>query len=187
MTLSAETLDEIQARVRGGFDDRDRIVEVICEEMYEPGQVNPEEVETEVARAFAAKREEKKRWPKVTDCDRLDAVFAALDSRGIVSLQNAGYTQSDGYDDVLYALEQRGQPSNVVGYCFYHGQDLERAVRGLGLYLAFGPVDPKLEESEGPKVGAAVVEELQKEGFKAVWDGTFDQRIFVPEIDWKKR
>lgn len=37
MTLPAETQDEIRAMVRGGFEERDRIVEIFCEEMYEPG------------------------------------------------------------------------------------------------------------------------------------------------------
>lgn len=184
MPLDAEVIDEIDVRVRGGFDDRARIAEIICDEIYEPGQVDRDEVESEISRAFAAKREARKNWPSTTDCDRLDAALAALTTKDIIALQNAGYTQSDGYDDVMQACE--GLPG-AVGYCFYHGQDLDRAVRGHGLYLAFGPIDPALERTEGPRVGALIVEELQRQGLRVEWTGTFDQRIFVPEIDWKKR
>lgn len=119
-------------------------------------------------------------WPDVTDCDRLDAVFSALSSKGIVTLQNAGYTQSDGHSDVAEAYHDHPHKDRLIGYCFYHGQDLERAVVGEGLYLAFGPMDASREASEGPSIGALIAEELRRGGLEVVWDGTFDQRIFVP-------
>ena len=106
---------------------------------------------------------------------------------GIIALQNAGYTQSDGYDDIRQSYRRHSDRDTVIGYCFYHGQDLERAVHGEGLYLAFGPVDANKEETEGPRIGAMIVEELTRAGFAVTWNGTFGQRIFVPTIDWKRR
>lgn len=187
MALTPDTLSEITAFVRGGFEDRDRIVEILCEEMYEPGELDADEVEHAVDAAFAALAAEKRSWPARTDCDRLDAVFDALPGQGIIALQNAGYTQSDGYDDIREAHRSHPQPRSVVGYCFYHGQDLERAVRGGGLYLAFGPIDPAREQTDGVQVGTAIVGLLQAQGFDAEWNGSFDQRIFVPKLDWKRR
>src|SRR4051794_32529957 len=98
MPLSQATLREIRAQVRGGFEDRGRILEIFCEEMYAPGELDPAEVEAAIDDARAAYEAEKAGWPEVTDCDRLDAVFASLKRRGIIALQNAGYTQSDGQD-----------------------------------------------------------------------------------------
>lgn len=78
MPLSPETLSEVAAFVRGGFEERDRIIEILCEGMYEPGELDPAEVEAAVDEAFATLEAEKSGWPQVTDCDRLDAAFAAL-------------------------------------------------------------------------------------------------------------
>jgi hypothetical protein len=48
-------------------------------------------------------------------------------------------------------------------------------------------MDPKKESTEGPRIGALVAEELKQVGFNVRWNGTFDQRIFVPEVEWKRR
>jgi len=187
MALSPETLREINALVRGGFEERAPIIEILCGEMYEPGELDEAEVIAAVDTAFAALAQDKATWPTTTDCDRLDGAFAALNARGIIALQNAGYTQSDGYDDVREKYHEHADRDAVIGYCFYHGQDLERAVHGEGLYLAFGPMDAKKEETEAPRVGAVIVEELTRVGLAVKWNGTFAQRIFIPAIDWKRR
>jgi len=187
MSLSPETLREIDSLVRGGFEERDRVIEILCEEMYAPGELAEADVIAAVDAAFASLARDKTTWPATTDCDRLDSVFASLNGRGIIALQNAGYTQSDGYDDVRQSYHERSDRDSVIGYCFYHGQDLERAVHGEGLYLAFGPMDAKKEKTEGPRIGAMIVEELTRAGFAVRWDGTFDQRISIPAIDWKRR
>src|SRR5882757_6037581 len=100
MPITTDTLREIRTLVRGGFNRRDEIVSIVCEEMYAPGELDQQEIEASVDSEFAALEEEKARWPAVTDCEKLDAVFQALNQRGLIALQNAGYTQSDGYDDV---------------------------------------------------------------------------------------
>jgi Domain of unknown function (DUF6891) len=185
--MEQETRDEIRTWVRMGFHSAEELREIFCEEMYEPGELD----EDEVVKAIEADRSEllaeQKSWPARTDCDKLDEVFEALNAQGIIALQNVGYTQSDGYDDVMELFHESEDKSFFRGYCFYHGQDLERVVRGEDLFLAFGPVDPEKEQTEGPKVGSAIVTEFQRQGFNAVWDGTFDKRISVTNIEWKKR
>ena len=183
---NAELREEIRTLVRTGFHSAEDIAEIVGEELYEPGTHDAQKVAKIVASEFAALRQEQESWPRETDCDRLDQVFAALNRQGVIALQNAGITQSDGYDDVREIYQEARDPSRFIGYCFYHGQDLESAVLGQGLHLAFGPMQPENEESDGPKIGALIVKELERKGFKVRWDGTFKQRIFV-EIDWKKR
>src|SRR5258706_4872545 len=187
MPLNPEVLREIDGLVRGGFEERDRIIEILCEEMYAPGELDVPEVTAAVDAAFASFARDKTTWPATTDCDRLDNVFAALNARGIIALQNAGYTQSDGYDDVRESYRKHSDRDTVIGYCFYHGQDLERAVHGEGLCLAFGPMDAKKEETEGPRIGAMIVEELTRAGFAVKWNGSFGPRISIPALDWKRR
>ena len=187
MPLDPEILYEIDTHVRGGFAQRDDIIEILTEEMVDDVDLDAAEVESAVDAAFAAHERSKASWPPQTDCDRLDAVFDALEAQGLIALQCAGYTQSDGFDDVCEVYDSQTDKGGVIGYCFYHGQDLDRAVHGQGLYLAFGPMDAGLEETEGPRVGRLIADELRREGFKVDWDGTFAQRIFVPQLDWKRR
>jgi hypothetical protein len=123
-------------------------------------------------------------WPENTDCDRLDRAFAELNAPGIIALQNAGLTMSDGRSDVSDVLQKRGR-KGVRGYCFYHGQDLERAVHGEGLWLAFGAVNE--DQARRAEVGRTVKEVMERHGFAVDWNGDPDTRINLPHIDWKRR
>ena len=91
---------------------------------------------------------------------------------------------SEGYEDVAEALAESGR-SKIRGYCFYHGQDLERAVGGDGLMLAFGD----LADTSGgtAEIGELVKEEIERQGFKVEWDSNPEKRINVPQIKWRRR
>jgi hypothetical protein len=185
--LAPDVIEEIAVLIRTGFYDKDRLMEIVCEELYEPGELDADEVSAAIDAQHTEWLSEKKGWPARTDCDRLDDAFAALEKRGIIAMQNAGYTQSDGYDDFREAYESHPRKSAIVGYCFYHEQDLEHALHGDGLFFAFGPVDPKAEETKGPEIGNIVREELERVGFTVDWDGTFAKRLSVPKFVWQRR
>jgi hypothetical protein len=182
-----EPREQIGVLVRSGFYPKEVIVEIVCKELHAPGELDADEVSSVLNLEFQKLAAEQSSWPDVTDCDRLDNVLAALNHQGVVALQNAGYTPDEGYDSVWEAYPDASDDERTIGYCFYHGQDMERAVRGGGLCLAFGPVDPSEEETKGPVVGRIIQQELEKAGFQVQWDGTFTQRIFVPSVDWKRR
>ena len=153
----------------------DDILEDDADETFLRAAVGPEFVKKAAAEAS---------WPDTTDCDRLDAAFAELNSRGIIALHNAGFTMSDGRSDVDEVLHQRGR-KGVKGYCFYHGQDIERAVAGAGLLLAFGDfADDKIKKAE---IGRAVIEALANVGFAVEWSGDPEKRLSIPTLDWKRR
>lgn len=61
------------------------------------------------------------------------------------------------------------------------------AVDEGGPYLAFGPTDPAAEEKQGPMVGNIVREELERAGLKVNWNGTFANRMLIPDIVWQNR
>ena len=190
--LEPEVIEEISVLVRAGFYDKQRLMQIFCEEKYAPGELKLDDISAAIESELGKWESEKQTWPAVTDCDRLDSAFAAMKERGLIALQNAGYTQSDGYDDfrVAYENDPNGEypdKSSVQGYCFYHGQDLERAIHGGGLFLAFGPVDPKDEETKGPEIGIIVREEIERVGLKVDWDGTLNKRIHVPDLVWQRR
>src|SRR5262245_14672338 len=76
---------------------------------------------------WCAKKKSERGWPTETDCDRLDRACEALRADGIISAQNAGYTSSDGHEEVDLAVG-RETPGLFHGYIFFHGQDLERVI-----------------------------------------------------------
>ena len=136
------------------------------------------------ATEFDAKAAAESTWPGTTDCDRLDQAFEALNSRGVIALHNAGYTMGDGVADVSEVLHRRGR-DGIVGYCFYHGQDVERAVAGEGLMVAFGDLDD--DPAQRAAVGRLVRDVMQDAGFGVEWDGDPETRLSIANIDWKRR
>lgn len=175
-------LNAIRQRVWSGFYNETEIHELI-DELLE-GDADEDLLRAAVAPELDRKAEAEKSWPAVTECDRLDQVFEALDAQGILCLQNAGYTRSDGHEDAQERLSQV-PAGRYWGYLFYHGQDLEGAVDGEGLWLAFDHVNG--EPPEILKVGLAVNEALLKAGFSTQWNETHDRRIHVIPLDWKRR
>ena len=177
---------EIRRLVWSGFYDAPAVREIVLEEIFEPGEIDPDWVEQRIDEEFARKLEVERAWPAVTDCDKLDRAFDELNETGIIALQNAGFTQDEGIEDVTAEYEELGgEDSLVEGYCFYHGQDLERAVDGEGLLLTFGDIQG--DDARGVEIGARIVEVLHRHGLAVEWTGTIDQRIELPEIEWRRR
>ena len=175
--------DEIRLRVWSGFHSLADIL-MMLEDCDEPDSVD-QEMLAELARSeFQAKREAEVTWPSITDCDRLEDAFYALISLGVVALHNAGYTMSDGLSAVGYELVNY-HGDQVKGYCFYHEQDVGRAVDGYGLWVAFGDLDNT--ESGKRAVGQLVKTELERQGFIVTWDGDPNTRIDLPKILWQRR
>ena len=175
-------LETIKTCVWSGFyspEDVQHVIDDILE-----ADVNENMLRAAVAPEFGKKAEAEARWPDETDCDRLDDAFESMNSEGIIGLQNAGYTMSDGMADVGEELQLR-ERSGVKGYCFYHGQDLDRAVSGGGLVLAFGDLND--EQDARIKVGKLVRDIVERHGFDTEWDDDPETRINIPEIEWKRR
>ena len=183
----AELRAKITADVAAGFYDEDVILTDLPD-IFE-GEIDPDLVRAEAPRllreALAAHARDAATWPAVTDCDRLDAAFAALEAEGVIARQNFTCCMSCGsteiWDEMRVAHEE-GAP--VEGYTFYHVQDTESAVEGHGIYLAYGAC----EEGEAAALAVAdrIVAELRANGLAPRWDGRWDQRIAVP-LDWKRR
>jgi hypothetical protein len=177
-------LNLIKARVWSGFYSPEEVDSMIDDVLEE--DADEDFLRAEVPVEFQKKAEAERHWPPVTDCDCLDAAFRALDAQGVLALQNAGYTQSDGHTDAFEALScaERGR---YTGYCFYHGQDLERAVAGGGLMIAFNNVDGDGDPAAKTEVGRLVKEALEQAGLKCDWAGDPEKRIEIPHFDWKRR
>ena len=103
---------------------------------------------------------------------KVDKVFRELSGSGLLALQDAGYTQSDGYEDCaekLHAMSDT-QKSLIIGVCFYTRQDLERARKVSALLLAFCGF-PENDDTSTQRVGQLVVDAFSRAGFRVIWDG----------------
>ena len=177
----------IRADVAGGFVPHDQVAERAIEMIG--ADLGAAWVEPEAHRltqaAIAEHEAAQKTWPDMTDCDRLDAAFAALEASGVVSRQNFTCCGNCGVheigDEIDGALNQ-GRP--VHGYTFYHMQDTERAAEGGGLFLNYGAIEPGDEAAVA--VGHEIVAALQAKGLETDWDGSISRRIGVT-LDWKRR
>ena len=139
-----------------------------------------------IAAEFAAKREAEQAWPPVTDCDRLDRAFETLQRQGIIALHRAGFTQSDGLEEVEDDYhEAGGEASGYAGHCFYTEQDQEGALDGSGMCIGFGHLTG--DDAKGVEVGHLVRAALEREGLTVEWDGTIARRLFVKGFRWQRR
>lgn len=78
--MEQETIDEIKSWVRMGFYSSDELFEIFCEEMYEPGELNEQEVGEAIESELSRLMVEQNQWPVETDCDRLAVVLKNLNS-----------------------------------------------------------------------------------------------------------
>lgn len=133
---------------------------------------------------IAEKQAAETTWPAMTDCDRLDSVFHQMDGQGILALANAGYTTSDAHGDA-WGIINEAPPGHYRGFCFYHGQDVERAVLGHSLWLGFDAVSE--EPAAKRALGEEIAGNLRQAAFYVVWNGDPETRMSIEGLDWKRR
>ncbi|WP_149114961.1 DUF6891 domain-containing protein [Limnoglobus roseus] len=178
MDKEAVAVESVRQFVWSGFYDADGIVEMIDEAVLSPGELDHGWLRARIEEEFRKKRADELAWPAITDCDRLDQVFELLEQQGILALQNAGYTQDNGLDDVTqFYHEAGGEQSGIGGYCFYHGQDLERVMENGDLHLTYG--DIRGDDEKGIEIGRRIKRALETAGFTVVWDEAIKTRLLV--------
>lgn len=179
--------DQVRRDVTGGFYDEDAIL-TNAHELFEeelPRPVLRREASAALRAALADHRAAEQGWTALTDCDRLDAAFAALEAEGVIARQNftcCGTCGASEIWDEVEAAQQAGEP--VEGYAFFHMQDTESTVEGHGLYLNYGAC--VTGEDAAIAIGRRIVDQLEAHGLATDWDGSWGQRINVA-LDWKKR
>lgn len=134
---------------------------------------------------YDCRLEEQTMWPLETDCDRLARAFARLEKKGVVARQDFTCCQTCGHSEIWDEIREAAREREVIGYTFYHHQDLESMADGGGCYLAYGAKADN--ETEALRVGGIICATLREEGFSVQWDGSLKARIFIKDIDWKMR
>jgi hypothetical protein len=113
-------------------------------------------------------------------------LFDELNKDGIVSLHKAGYTRQDGEGDCMAIIEELEVLGiKTKGYCYYHTQDLERAI-GEEKMLFIGYDSYNHEDELAKVVAQKIIEVLKRHGFQTRWNGSLSSRIELLDINWKK-
>lgn len=181
--------DSIYTQVRSGFYSLEDIQNNIIEEIEDNGfedEISEDWAYEQIDRVNEELLKESESWGDDTQTNRLIAAFDELAESKIIALHYTGFTNDDGeYEvtEVERTLIDNDEKSE--GYCFYHGQDMERAVRGEGLYISFQKID-NVSDVVSREVAKKIVEVLEKHNLKVDWNGKAATRIFLPEFKWER-
>lgn len=185
----------LHRRLAEGFDTKGHILELaeIYMDEIEEVEVSPEELHTTLQVALAERDAEMRSWPAVTDCDRIDAAFEALNARGIMARHNwtcccnCGHAEMPNEFDRIHGVWE-GQP--IIGYAFYHNQDVEAVAEGDPLHLSTCATTPTDSEEEFnqhcERIAAAVADVLRTHGLNVEWNGSPSYRIRI-NLNWQRR
>jgi hypothetical protein len=191
MSLTAQDLDDlrdfIRVQVAAGYAPLAVIVDEAVDAFSDslPAAAVREAAQSLADAALAAHLAEQATWPETTDCDRLDAAFAALEADGIVARQHFTCCGACGVTQILDEMDRVAKDGRPVrGYTFFHIQDTEHAVDGDGLYLSYGARDGSKEAAIA--IGHEVVAALRAQGLQPDWNGRHSHRIGLP-IVWRRR
>jgi D-mannonate dehydratase len=185
--IKNEALEQIEKDVLMGFESAEEMVDSISDMFLNEDDFDEDWLAETIETKCEEHRENSFNWSKPTDFDRLEAAFVHLIEQKIVCLHKAGYTKQDSISDCEEAVEELAELGiETIGYCFYHTQDLERAIdpKERNLLLGFDSVNQDDDEAE--LVGDAIVEVLKVLNFEVNWDGTINQRIEIKNLNWQK-
>lgn len=179
--------DHVRREVAGGYYDDDAILTnahaLFGDDL--PADQLRHAASAALRAALADHRAAERDWHDATDCDRIDAAFAALEAQGIVARQNFTCCGTCGASEIWDEIEAaQADGVAVQGYAFFHMQDTDAAVDGHGLMLHYGACEGG--EAASIAIGHRVVAALEAQGLVTCWDGALRQRIGVP-MDWKRR
>ena len=179
--------DQMRRDVLGGYFDDDAIL-TNAHDLFEEELPRPtlrREASAALREALAEHRAAEQGWTQMTDCDRLELAFAALEAEGIIARQNFTCCANCGASEIWEEIEAaQAEDIAVQGYAFFHMQDTEAAVEGHGLYMSYGACEQG--EAAQIAVGYRIVAQLEAYGLETRWDGSWSQRIGVP-MNWQKR
>ena len=181
----------INFHVKSGLTSIKDIEEITISAVVDNGfeeEFSKKWIKSRIKQAHVKVLSQSKNWIVPTDVSRLIKAFDELNQEGIIAFHNAGYTTTDGFDNIREVLQLRKKKHIKVstGYCFYHQQDLERAMDAdmAILSLSFGSVS-KGDEKKSIEIGKQIVKVLKKYHFKVNWNKTQDKKIEILNFKWQ--
>ena len=184
--IKDEAIEQLEKDILFGFENADDLLESISEMLYDEDDFDEEWLKQEIDSRLKKYKADSLKWEKPTDFDRLVKAFDELNKNKIVSLHRAGYTKSDGESDCSEIIDELKELGiNAKGYCYYHTQDLERAI-GEEKMLFIGFDSYNRNDELAKEVAEKIISVLTDNGFSTKWNGSIDTRIEILNINWKK-
>jgi len=166
----------------------EKIIETVEDNGFEK-EFSKSWVKSRIKEAYQELLTESKNWKSPTDVELLSKAFNELAKDGIIALHNAGYDSSEGIDEVQEIVTKLKKKSikKPIGYCFYHQQDLERAILPThsNLYLSFNTLK-NISDKDTIKLGQKIVKILENYHFKINWNETVNTKIEILNFKWQK-
>lgn len=182
--LTKEINYEISILIDSGFYNPNEILEII-EEQFIDEEISPDEIEGIISVKYDEKIAREKKWMRPTDFDRLKDCFNQLNKNNIIAVHNAGYTIDEGVQDSFEVFHHLKTKDIVPeGFCFYHFQDIERAIESELLIIAFG--DFENSEKKALEIGKKIADVLKDNGFLISWNEDVNTRIEINPFKWEK-
>ncbi|MDN3655571.1 hypothetical protein QWZ08_08035 [Ferruginibacter paludis] len=185
--IKDEVTEQLHMDIQFGFENELQLFDSIRDMFYNEDDFDEEWLRLIIAEKYNVHQKQSLNWKRPTDFDRLVKVFDELIEQKIVCLHKAGYTKQDGEADCMEAIEElRELGINAFGFCYYHEQDLGRAIDPECRNLLLGFDSPAQNDREALDVANRIVTAFQKNNFEISWPGTVDQRIEIKNITWQK-
>jgi len=182
--LMKEITYEISILIDSRFYTPNEILEII-EEQFIDEEISLDEIENIVSAKYDEKIAREKKWIRPTDFDRLKECFNQLNKSNIIAVHNAGYTIDEGVQDSFEVFHHlKAKDINPEGFCFYHFQDIERAIESELLNIAFG--DFENSEKKALEIGKKIADILKNNGFLVSWNEDVNTRIEINPFKWEK-
>jgi hypothetical protein len=173
-------------QVNAGFESPDNIYEYALD--FADTEIDAELqrfVRRTLNEALAQHYAQQLTWLTPTDCDKLDAAFDNLNRQGILARHDFACCQSCGRAEIWDEIQQAvSMGQDVIGFTFYHQQDTEHALEGLGVTLYYDTIN---KEYSAFKIGNCIVAALESAGLCVEWIGSSNERIIIKPFDWKRR
>lgn len=182
-----EALEQLDIDIKSGFENEEEIVDGMLDMFYDEPDIDEDWLRKIIEEKYQQHQAASQTWTRPTDFDRLAMCFDQLIKEGIVCLHQAGFTKQDGEGDCMETIERLKELGiKSKGFCYYHSQDLARAVDEeiRNLYLGFD--SSSQNDEEALQVAGKIVTTLRDNNFEVQWPGSVDQRIEIRNINWQK-
>ncbi|MDX1943106.1 MAG: hypothetical protein SFU99_21260 [Saprospiraceae bacterium] len=185
--LKDEALEQIELDIKFGFETEEELFDSIRDMFYNEDDFDEDWLRQTISERYEQHQKDSLTWERPTDFNKLAKAFDELIKEKIVCLHKAGYTKQDGRGDCIETIKRLNKIGvKAIGFCYYHSQDLARAVDPdiRNLYLGFD--SSSQNDNKALEIATKIITTLKKNGFKISWTGTVEERIEIKNINWKK-
>ncbi|MGD3105087.1 DUF6891 domain-containing protein [Streptomyces sp. YGL11-2] len=183
--LDPETREQAEEQaledIRSGFWTFEDVVQGVCDAFdTEETPVTRDEARRIVAGLWERRLAEQTEWPEITDADRVERAFTALDAQGLTARMHFTCCGNCALGEIG---AERAEADR--GFVFFHHQDTAAAAGGHGLSVRYGAYEDG--GADRAEVGRTVADALTGAGLTVEWDGDPDTVVEITPLDWRRR